>query len=113
MKVLLVTSSFRGGGITSYAHEVVNCFSNGNDMSVIIGDDTQLPFDRSKVNVYNLESTDLSEANAKELVRLINHEICPDVVLNSNSALMSLVTPYIRACILILRLSITICSSNS
>lgn len=50
MKVLLVTSSFRGGGITSYAHEVVNCFSNGNDMSVIIGDDTQLPFDRSNGN---------------------------------------------------------------
>lgn len=43
MKILLVTSSFRGGGITSYAHEVVNCFSKGNDMSVIIGDDTQLP----------------------------------------------------------------------
>lgn len=105
MKILLVTSSFRGGGITSYAHEVVNCFSKGNDMSVIIGDDTQLPFDRSKVNVYNLESTDFSETNAKELVRLINHEICPDVVLNSNSALMSLVTPYINDDIRIISVS--------
>lgn len=96
MKILLVTSSFRGGGITSYAHEVVNCFSEDNEMSVIIGDDTKLPFDRTKVKVYNIESTDFSVVNAKKLIKLINEEIKPDAILNSNSALMSLVSPYIN-----------------
>lgn len=105
MKILLVTSSFLGGGITSYAHEVVNCFSKENDVSVIIGDDSKSPFDKSKINVYKLESTDFSEVNAKKLVHLINNEICPDVVLNSNSALMSLIIPYINDNIRIISVS--------
>ena len=96
MKILLVTSSFRGGGITSYAHEVVNCFSRDCEVSVIIGSDEKLPFDRSIVKVYNIESTDLSIENAKRLIELINEEIKPNAILNSNSALMSLVTPYIN-----------------
>ena len=96
MKILLVTSSFLGGGITSYAHEVVKCFSINNDVSVIIGNDKKLPFDRSKVKVYNIESTDLSIENAQRLIKLINEEIRPNAILNSNSALMSLVTPYIN-----------------
>lgn len=95
MKILLVTSSFRGGGITSYAHEVVKCFSKVNEVSVVIGNDKKLPFDQSQIKVYNIESTDLSVENAKRLIKLINEEIKPNAILNSNSALMSLVTPYI------------------
>ena len=105
MKILLVTSSFRGGGITSYAHEVVSCFSKGNDISVIIGNDDILPFERTSINVYNIESTDYSVSNAKELIRLINDVIIPDVILNSNSELMSLVAPYINDNILIFSVS--------
>ena len=105
MKILLVTSSFRGGGITSYAHEVVSCFSKGNDISFIIGNDDILPFERTSINVYNIESTDYSVSNAKELIRLINDVIIPDVILNSNSELMSLVAPYINDNILIFSVS--------
>lgn len=96
MKILLVTSSFLGGGITSYAHEVVNCFSKDNEVSVVIGNDKKLPFDQSKVKVYNIESKDLSIENANRLIKLINDEIRPNAILNSNSALMSLITPYIN-----------------
>lgn len=105
MKICLVTSSFRGGGITSYAHEVVNCFSKDNDVSVIIGNDDKFPFDHSKTQVYNIESANHSVSNAKELIRVINDVIKPDLILNSNSTLMSLVTPYINENIRIIAVS--------
>ena len=95
MKIILVSSSFRGGGITSYAHEVVNCFARNNEVHVIIGNDEKLPFDRSIAKVHNIESSDCSETNAKKMVVLINNSIKPDVIINSNSILMSLITPYI------------------
>lgn len=105
MKICLVTSSFRGGGITSYAHEVVNCFSIDNEISVIIGNDGKLPFDRSKIQVFNIDSDNHSVVNANELIRVINEEIKPDLILNSNSTLMSLVTPYINENIRIVAVS--------
>lgn len=99
MKIAFVTSSLHGGGITSYAHEVVNCFAGMYDMSVIVGDDSLTPFDESKVSVYRCESSDKSAVNAKKLLSLINDEIKPDVVINSNSELMTLVLPFIDDCI--------------
>lgn len=94
MKILLVTSSFRGGGITSYAHEVVNCYSQNHDVSIAIGNEDILPFDRNKYEVIPIESSNLSIENAKNLIGKIK-ELNPDVIINSNSKLMSLVTPYV------------------
>lgn len=96
MKIAFVTSSLHGGGITSYAHEVVDCFASKHEMSVVVGDDSQNPFDNSKVKVYRCESNDKSIDNARKLLRLINNEIKPDVVINSNSELMTLVLPFIE-----------------
>lgn len=94
MKILLVTSSFKGGGITSYTHEVVNCYSQNHDVSIAIGNDDILPFDRNKYEVFPIESSNLSIENAKNLIGKIK-ELNPDVIINSNSKLMSLVTPYV------------------
>ena len=96
MNILLVTSSFRGGGITSYAHEVVNSFSKHHHLSIMIGDDSKLPFDHQNSNIYYIESEDCSIKNAERAINLINEEIKPDVVLNSNSKLLSLITPYLN-----------------
>lgn len=105
MKILFVTSSFLGGGITSYAHEVVNCFAKDNEMSVMIGDDKKSPFDRNKIKVYQCEMTNVSVKNAQLLLHLINDEIKPDIILNSNGCLMSLVIPYIDNSIRIISIS--------
>lgn len=104
MKILLVTSSFRGGGITSYAHEVVNCYSQHHCVSIAIGNDDILPFDRDKYEVIPIESSNLSIENAKKLLGVIN-ELNPDVIINSNSMLMSLVTPYVNNDIKIISVS--------
>ncbi len=105
MKILYVTSSFGGGGITTYAHEVVKCFLHDNDISVVIGTDEKSPFDRSKVSVYNCDVSDLSISNAQYLLKLINEEIKPDLIVNSNALLMSLVSPYVDDAIRIISVS--------
>ena len=96
MNILLVSSSFRGGGITSYAHEVVRSFSSQYTISIMIGDDTTLPFDPDKYKIYRVESENCSVDNARYTINLINKEIRPDVILNSNSKLLSLITPYLN-----------------
>lgn len=105
MKILFVSSSFRGGGITSYAHEVIKAFSGEHELSVIIGNDDVNPFDQNSVNVYKCEMTDVSICNARLLLKLINHEIKPTLIINSNALLMSLVLPYVDDSIRVISVS--------
>ena len=105
MKIAFVTSSLNGGGITSYAHEVIDCFSAQHELFVVVGDDSKAPFDRNKVKVLHCESRDTSPANAKRLLQIINDDIRPDVIINSNSVLMTLVTPYVNNDIRIIAVS--------
>lgn len=105
MKILFVSSSFRGGGITTYANEVVECLSERNDVDIVIGSDELLPFDRNVHNVYNIEVSDFSVSNARKLLYTINEIVKPDVIINSNAALMSLVVPYIFDGIRIINIS--------
>ena len=96
MNICLVTSSFHGGGITSFAHEIICNFSHDNILSVVIGDDKISPIDRDIATVYNIDSGDTSYKNAKRLLYLLNKEIRPDVVINSNSKLLAIVSPYLN-----------------
>ena len=105
MKILLVTSSFAGGGITSYAHEFIRCFAQGNELSVIIGDDSQNPIDKKLASVYYYKAEDTSLKNAMTVAELINKSIDPDVIINSNAVLMSLIAPYIKNNIRIISVS--------
>ena len=109
MKIVFITSSFNGGGITSYAHEVIDCFSEGNEMIVIVGDDSKAPLDRSRTNVVACDSSDISLENARRLLRIINDDICPDVIINSNSVLMTLISPFVKNDIRIITVSHSLC----
>ena len=96
MKVVLATSSFKGGGITSYAHELINCYSKGNSFSVIIGDDSQNPINRDGVAIYKYDCSDLSFANICNIIKLINEEIKPDILIASCAKAISLALPYLN-----------------
>ena len=105
MKILLATSSFRGGGIGSYAHEIINNYSKSHEISVIIGDDSRFPINQVGVNVYKYDCDDLSLDNAKKVLSLINKTIKPDVVINSCAKLFSLITPYLSSNITVIAVS--------
>ena len=95
MKILFATSSFNGGGITSYAYEVINNYSLKNEMYVLIGDDKKMPITKKGVTVLRCENSDVSVENAKKALHIINDEIKPDVIISSNSRIMAFIAPYI------------------
>lgn len=95
MKILLVNPSFKGGGITSYAHEVIRCFNKISDFSVMIGDDSQNPIDEKSVRIYRVDSSDLSYNNICKALELINKTIVPDVIISSNSKMIAVLLPYL------------------
>lgn len=95
MKLLFATSSFQGGGITSYAIEVIKHYSADNEVYVFIGDDSQSPINGDNITIIKCESNDISIQNALFAIHEINEVIKPDVVLNSNSKLISFVTPFL------------------
>lgn len=105
MKILFATSSFGGGGITSYAHEVINNFSKDNDFSVLIGDDKVSPITTPGVKIYKYECRDLSVNNALAVIDVINNEIRPDLILSNNAWIISLVAKYLDNNIKIVTLS--------
>ena len=108
MKILLVNPSFKGGGITSYAHELINCFHKLSDFSVMIGDDSQNPISETGVAIYKVDSSDLSYKNACKALELINNNIVPDVIISSNSKLIAVLLPYLLDSIKV----ISICHST-
>lgn len=95
MKILLASSSFAGGGITSYAHELINCYSEGNEFCVIVGNDDQNPIVKPGVKVYKQDCSDFSFDNVRRVVRLINDEIRPDVLISSCAKVIALSLPYL------------------
>ena len=105
MKILFATSSFRGGGITSYAKEVIANYSEGNDFSVMIGDDSISPIKIPNVKVYRYESHDLSVNNARAVVDVINNVIKPEIILCNNAWIISLVAKYLNNDIKVITLS--------
>lgn len=94
IKIMFITSSFGGGGITSYAHEVINCYKSDYELCVVVGSEGEFKIQSDTVRVFHIESEDLSVINAKNLLRLISEEN-PHVIINSSSKLASLILPYI------------------
>ena len=93
MKILLASSSFSGGGITCYAHEIINNYSIDNDFSVIIGNDDQNPITKEGIKVYKYNCSDISFENISRIVQLINDEIKPDVLISSCAKAISIALP--------------------
>ncbi len=96
MKILLCSSSFGGGGITSYALELINKYSVGNDFYVMLGDDTKSPINNKKVKIVYRNMSDISICNLKKTIEIINNEITPDIVINSFAKVISLIAPYLN-----------------
>ena len=105
MKLLLTSSSFKGGGIASYAQEFINSYSVGFQMSVIIGDDSLHPITKDGVSVFHYDMDDTSENNARNVINLINNQICPDIIVNSCARLMPLINPFLNDGIKIINVS--------
>lgn len=105
MKILFATSSFGGGGITSYAKEVIANYSIGNEFSVMIGDDSKSPITTPNIKLYRFECSDLSVHNAKAVVDVINNDIKPEIILSNNAWIISLVSKYLNDDIKVVTLS--------
>lgn len=105
MKILLTSSSFKGGGIASYAVELIDSYSESYEICVLIGDDSLYPLDKYNVKVYHYDMADTSEKNASEVLVLINQKIKPDVIINSCSRLMALLTPFLNNNIKVINVS--------
>jgi glycosyltransferase involved in cell wall biosynthesis len=105
MKLLLASSSFCGGGIASYAQELIKSYTNNFEMSVIIGNDSLHPLDQYNAKIYYYEMDDTSEKNAREVLSLINEKIKPDVIMNSCARLMSLLVPFLDNSIKVINVS--------
>ena len=74
MKILLCSSSFGGGGITSYAHELIENYSAGNEFYVMLGSDKKSPIKNNKVKVLYYDMSDISIQNLKKAIKIINEE---------------------------------------
>lgn len=96
MKILLASSSFGGGGITSYALELIDKYSVGNDFYVMLGSDKKHPINNKNVKVIYQNMSDISIDNLKKTVEIINNEIKPNIVINSFAKVISLISPYLN-----------------
>lgn len=105
MNIVFATSSFHGGGITSYALEFIKNYSQEAIISVIVGDDSYSPINVKGVNVYRIEGLDISFSNAKKALSLINDTLKPDILINSNSYLIGLLIPYLSDSIKVITIS--------
>lgn len=92
-KILFCTSSYKtgGGGIASYAHDFIEQFSRKYDIVVITNDDNT---NDDNIRFYNIKMNDFSLSNAHKLLNIINEE-SPNIIVNSNFHLISIITPFI------------------
>lgn len=105
MRILFATSSFAGGGITSYAHEFIRAYSIGNELSVLIGNDDNNPIVYTDVNVYKYECSNTAWSNVKKVANLINEVIKPEIIVSSNARIIVLASPYLTDSVRIITVS--------
>lgn len=95
MKVLLANSSFRGGGITTYATQLIDCLSTDTDLTVVLGDDKAAPIKDSRVKVLNYDTKSLTIENCLCFIHLINNELKPDVIIASAATIIPVIAPFL------------------
>ena len=105
MKILLANSPFRGGGITTYAVQLIKCLSEDAELSVVLADDKKFPITDKRVKVYYHDTHNLTIRNAKLFIKLINDEIKPDVVIVSAARIIPIIAPYLNDNIKIVTIS--------
>ena len=105
MKILLANSSFGGGGITTYAHELINCLTQDYELTVMLGDDSKYPINNPKVTVYHYDCDNLTVKNARAIISLINETIRPDIIIASNALIIPIIAPFLLNTIKIFTIS--------
>ena len=105
MKITIMSSKFGGGGISAYAHELIKCFSEHHELSIVLGDDSVNRIKDSNVMVYYFDNADLSVENAETILTLINEEIQPELIIGSQSRILPLIAPFIKDSIKIITVS--------
>lgn len=105
MKILLANSPFRGGGITTYAVQLIRCLAEDAELAVVLADDKKSPITDKRVKVYHYNTQNLSVKNARFFIRLINEEIKPDVLIISAANILPVIAPYLNDNIKIISVS--------
>lgn len=103
MKILLASSSFHGGGITSYALELIKYLSPRHDVTLLVGE-TNGYLKECACNVINADLSDYSADNARKVTTIIN-ETSPDLLINSFGVVVGLITPFLNNNIRIITIS--------
>jgi len=106
MKILFATSKINehGGGIASYAIDFLKEFQDENEFLVISSDDLNDKYSRLAPNYKKLDPESISYFDGINLLRII-HEYKPDLIINSNFKLLSLILPYVKTNILKISIS--------
>lgn len=105
MKILLANSPFSGGGITTYAVQLIKCLTEDVELSVVVPHDKRSPITDKRVKVYYYDTQDLSVKNARFFIRLINEDIRPDVLIVSAARIIPVIAPYLNDNIKIITIS--------
>ncbi len=96
MKVLLANSPFGGGGITTFATQLVACLSADTELVVVLGNDKKAPITDSRVKVIYHDTMALTIENALYFIDLINNKEKPDVVIASTALIIPVIVPYLN-----------------
>lgn len=96
MRVLLANSPFGGGGITTYATQLIDCLSSDTELTIVLGDDKKAPITNPRVRVIYHDTMSLTFDNALFFINLINNELKPDVVIVSAAIIIPIVAPYLN-----------------
>lgn len=96
MKVLLCNSSMGGGGITTFASQLIECLSADTELTVVLGHDKAAPITNPKVKVIFHDTEALTIKNALFLINLINNVEKPDVVIASAALVVPVIAPYLN-----------------
>ena len=96
MKVLLANSPFGGGGITTFATQLVECLSADTDLTIVLGDDEKAPITDPRVKVIYHDTMSLTVQNALFFIDLINNVVKPNLVLVSTALILPVIVPFIN-----------------
>ena len=105
MKVLLANSPFGGGGITTFATQLIACLSADTELTVVLGDDKKAPITDPRVKVLYHDTKLLTIENALFFIDLINNVIKPDVVITSAAIIIPIIAPYLNDSIRVMTIS--------
>lgn len=95
MNILFASSSFGGGGMTTFGLELINALSVNNDITVILGDDSKYPIDKSKARVLYYDCKLHTIENAENVIKVINEDVKPELLIASGATLIPIIAPFL------------------